>query len=346
MACSVLFSNGVTALAATAPTDSIEDQISPLATIPDKYILDGWIWNLDCNQKLTYDLHDIWKAPDNGDYWLVYQVELQEPITQGETFDVDAYLWFTQANPWQEWRVAFIDSAWTTSIYWNSTNTNHQSHLSRVQKSYTASTHTYNYSYKITDVTATTSIKYIWIMQKVSAYKGQEMQHTFNDFSVTIETNSGKLASIIEYIKNLPTNIKNALKSLFDGITNAITNAVSSILEGIKNLFVPTQEDLTEYKDKWDQLLADRFGAVYQCVSLVQSYWESMRPGMAIGSIPFPMIALEFSGVYWEFGGFDVQIRPPGFDYLFQVLSMIVNAVCSIAFLNVLKNKYERLMDG
>lgn len=340
-------SNGVRAFASTLPTDSIDDQISPLATIPDKYILDGWIWNLECNQKLTSDLLDLWKAPDNGDYWIVYQVELAEPITQGETFDVDAYLWFTQANPWQEWRVAFIDSSWTTHIYWNSTNTNHQSHLTRTQKSYTASTHTYQYSYKVTDVTAPTSIKYIWIMQKVTAYKGKEMNHTFNDFSVTIETNSGKLASIIEYIKNLPTNIKNALKSLFDGITNAITNAVSSILDGIKNLFVPTQADITAYKDKWDQLLQQRFGAIYQCVSLVQSYWQSLNPGQAKRSIEFPMVAIDVgSGVYWEFGGYDVTLVPAGFDYLFQVLRMIVNALCTMAVLNVLKNKYERLMDG
>lgn len=322
------------------------DEVQPFAVeLPDKFTYKYWIRPLDSDQSVA--INEAYKAPDNGDYWITWQVELKEPIAKGDTIDVLGYLSLTQGNPWQEWRVCFIDEAWTTHIYWNSTNTNHQSHLSRVQKSYSSGTRSYWYSYNITDVTAPASIKYIWIMQKVTAYKGQWMDAGFSDFSVNVQSDSGKISSILEYIKNLPTNIKNALQSLFDGITNAISNAVSSILEGIKNLFVPSESDITAYKDKWDQLLQERFGALYQCVTLVQSYWQSLNPTQSKSSIEFPMVTIDVgNGVYWEFGGYDVTLIPSGFEYLFQVLRMIVNAICTMAVFNVLKDKYERLVDG
>lgn len=342
---SVVSSLGVTAYA-VEPIDQSADVIEPFAVIPDDYLLDGWIWNESCTSRMTYDLGDIWASPDNGVYWVVWQIELAEPISKGETFDLDAYLWMTQANPWQEWQFYAIDSAWTTLIHWNSTNSNHATHMSRVQKSYTASTSTFQYSYKVTDISANGTVKYIWILQKVNGIKSKELAHTFNDVSVTVQSSSGKLSNILEYIKNLPTNIKNALKSLFDGITSAIGNAVTALIDGIKSLFVPSESDITDYRDKWDSLLQQRFGAIYQCVSLVQDYWKSLSPGSSQGSITFPQVNLNFSGVPWSFGGFKVQLIPAGFATVVSVLRLIVNAVCTLSFLNAMKNKYERLMDG
>lgn len=282
-----------------------------------------------------------------GTYYLVHRITLSEPIAKGEIFDVSARMHIyvdeiveSTTIVQSEWRFRTYDVNWNSVNNWISTNSTHAKHMTRKEAN------SNEMRYTITDIAADAPITHIQIYQKI-VVSGQYMtiEHDVHTINITPVSEAGAVSSILEYIKNLPTNIKNSLKSLFDGITNAISNAVNSILEGIKTLFVPTESDITAYKDKWDQLLQQRFGALYQCVSLVQSYWQSIRPGAAKGSIEFPIVQLYFGEVPWEFGGWTVQIVPAGFEYPVQVLRLIVNAVSTMAVLNALKKRYERLIE-
>lgn len=329
--------------------DQSDDLVSPLTDM-DK--TDGFYqWYLfdasgNCVSWAGIDSDILtWKVTATGEYKLrVILAPNEDILPSGDTYDFHCVTLMDGQNGLStNWFFRGVTEDYTPDTVWSATS--NSSNMIR--------THEFlggkkiQDTYSITNYTLSKPCEFFWLEIMLNLYKGDNFTCEIVDASFTKQSDSGKISSILEYIKNLPTNIKNALKSLFDGITNAISNAVSSILDGIKNLFVPTQADITAYKDKWDQLLQQRFGALYQCVSLVQSYWQSLNPTQPKSSIEFPMVAIDVgNGVYWEFGGYDVTLIPTGFEYLLQVLRMIVNAICTMAVLNVLKNKYERLMDG
>ena len=159
----------------------------------------------------------------------------------------------------------------------------------------------------------------------------------------------GKIASSIkaffDNVVNAVTNVMNAVTSIGDLIKNAIVNLGNFLLDGIKGLFVPSEEDITEMKDRWTDLLRDRFGALYQTVELIDSYGKSFQ-AQEKNSITMPSIDLSLAGAVFTFGGWEVQVVPDGFDVLFNALKLIISIVCTIWFVNGLKNRFEKLVGG
>lgn len=136
----------------------------------------------------------------------------------------------------------------------------------------------------------------------------------------------GKLTSIWDSIKNLPQNIWNLIEN------------------GLKNLFVPSENDLIVYKDKWDQLLSERLGAVYQVVHILTESWDGIMDADQTNTIEFPEATIDFSGVPFTFGGYTVQIVPQGFETLVEAVKVIVGVVCTIACINGLRKRYEEVV--
>lgn len=175
-------------------------------------------------------------------------------------------------------------------------------------------------------------------------------------YPLTIEisevSSSGLLGGIIEWIKsiwegikNLPGNIANAIKGFFDSIVTALTNLGNFIIDGIKNLFIPSEEDITKMKDQWDNLLADRFGALYQVVELISDYASSFTKQSKY-TITFPSISIPLAGSTFEFGGWEVKVVPNGFSAVFESLKLITSVACTILFVNGMKKRFEKLMGG
>lgn len=328
------------------PIDQSDIPISPLSEMEGlKGVFHTYLYDssgtLKANAGINADEIE-WKVTKTGEYRYLVIVALDDLISAGETYDIYLKTRFDGQNGLStNWYFRGVTQDYQAISTWGSNN--HPDDMTR--------DHTYISGkaiediYKIKNYPISDTVEYFWIDIYVNLYVGDTFYAKVEELSVTQQSTAGKVGSILEYIKNLPANIKSALSSLFDGITNAINNAVSTILDGIKSLFVPTEADITAYRDQWDDLLQRRFGAIYQCVSLVQDYWKSIFPGSASSYITFPEVTLTFSGVPWTFGGFKVQLIPAGFGSIVSVLRLIVNAVCSLAFLNAMKNKYERLMD-
>lgn len=79
----------------------------------------------------------------------------------------------------------------------------------------------------------------------------------------------GTLKSVLEFIINLPGNIANAIGGFFsdlkDGLISALESVKQGILDGLKLLFVPTDDN------KWNDLvdlLHEKFGFVFQIIDL------------------------------------------------------------------------------
>ena len=181
--------------------------------------------------------------------------------------------------------------------------------------------------------------------------------------TLDVVSDKGLLSSIVDTITNifssitnLPVNIANSIKGFFDNVVNAVNKVFTAISElpakiwnlietGLKNLFVPTEEDLQEYYDKWNVLMSERFGALYEVVNIVTDFIDSFKSYNETGTIDFPAVTVDLAGSPFTFGGWTVAIVPDGFGLLFDSLKLAIDMVCTYAFVFGMKKRYEDLVE-
>lgn len=166
-------------------------------------------------------------------------------------------------------------------------------------------------------------------------------------YKLTIEKESkeaGLLAGIIDKLTSGFSALGEKLSSVVNGILELPEKLWNLISDGLKNLFVPSEESMTAYKDKWDELLASRFGAVYQVVNIITDSWGEIMEAEETDTIEFPQATINLSGTPFTFGGYSVKVVPDGFGVLITAIKSIVAIVCTVAFVNGLRKRYEEVM--
>lgn len=148
-------------------------------------------------------------------------------------------------------------------------------------------------------------------------------------------TSDDKVAAEIEKSNNLLENI-----------VNGILNLPQLILDGIKGLFVPDAEAMAAYKEQWEALLSQRFGAIYESVQLIDDFVSSIELKSTQGYISFPEVSVDLVGTTFTFGGWNVQVVPSGFEAVVEILKKIISIVATLAFLNSMRNKFENILGG
>ena len=174
------------------------------------------------------------------------------------------------------------------------------------------------------------------------------------------ETN-GFLETILKYVKEIWNNvisIPSKLADIFDNIKSGFKNLLIGILElpanlwellknGLIELFVPTDAQMSEYSSKWEILLSNRFGALYQSVDLIESVFESFTLSSTTDTLTFPTYSYDFGGgAIFSFGGQSVDVVPDGLEVYFDYLKIIINIVCVLALVNALKTRFVKVLDG
>lgn len=86
------------------------------------------------------------------------------------------------------------------------------------------------------------------------------------------EGSESGIKGIFKKISELPLQIWSLLYDLGDRIGGFFTELKDNLLQGIKDLFVPSEEDITIFKDDMDELLSDHLGVVYEAPDLMVSF--------------------------------------------------------------------------
>ena len=173
---------------------------------------------------------------------------------------------------------------------------------------------------------------------EVIQYLGEIEQSGQYQFSLNVQSEeAGLLEDISGSVQEGFNKVETEIKSLPEKIWEKISN-------GLKSLFVPSEESMTAYKDKWDELLASRFGAVYQVVNIMTDSWDGIMQADQTDTINFPQASINFSGTPFTFGGYDVKIVPDGFGVLVTAIKSIVAIVCTVAFVNGMRKRYDEIM--
>lgn len=142
---------------------------------------------------------------------------------------------------------------------------------------------------------------------------------------------------IVGDIKDIMSSNNGILSQLYD----FVVTIPETLLDGLQALFIPTQEDLEDFRDDADDLLHETFGGLYDAENMLHDNLENI-PSTSKNIITVPDITV--AGV--TLPGAEVQLRPAGFDSLFDALALVVDISATFAFLTMLKRKLEKILEG
>lgn len=159
---------------------------------------------------------------------------------------------------------------------------------------------------------------------------------------IDVETKTeGLLSGILGKLQEVKDNISNVITS----ITELPQKIWSFIENGLKSLFVPDEQYIVEYKDKWDTLLENKLGAVYEVANVTFESWDRVQASDEQDTIEMPEVTIPLpEDNEFSFGGYDVKIVPDGFEFLATAVKMITAVVCTLAFVNGLRKRYDEVM--
>lgn len=165
----------------------------------------------------------------------------------------------------------------------------------------------------------------------------------------------GKVTEIFDRVKQTAEDVAYGFANVVQGITDGFSNVVNGILElpqklwtlisdGLKNLFVPDEEYMTEYSDKWDELLSSRFGAIYESGAIIRDFFTGLDYQQSVYQIELPEVSLDSVGIPFTFGGYKVDIVPSKFGKIAALIKNFTGAICTLLFVNGLRKRYDEVM--
>lgn len=139
-----------------------------------------------------------------------------------------------------------------------------------------------------------------------------------------------------------PTGIK--------GIIATIKNLPQMMLDGLVHIFVPTEEDMQNIKQGYDELLQEKLGLGYQAIELVDTIFSSVIDNLNSSDA----YSFTFPGIQFPMNGDMIVILPETpvsldnkvMGVLRPVAGTAVTLISILAFVNMLKNFIENFLSG
>lgn len=118
------------------------------------------------------------------------------------------------------------------------------------------------------------------------------------------------------------------------------------IAEAIGSMYQPDQDKLDSAADQAQDLAEDRLGAVAQAGSIIDGLAGAFTNQSATQFLTVPVLTVPLAGVDWTIGGWNVQVVPDAFKPVVETLKIVIDIVCTLSFLNALRNRFEKLLAG
>jgi hypothetical protein len=147
------------------------------------------------------------------------------------------------------------------------------------------------------------------------------------------EETKGLLNSIIAFLQSIINGIGNIATAIVE-LPGKIANL---IIEGIKSLFIPSEEDLNGLKDKYQALLSERLGFIWQAGEWIISFGSDLLSALSGGSeaeFVFPGVGFDMNGEHYQLiaeqtvdfdsNGIVTVIRP----FVGTIVALVVVAAC------------------
>lgn len=157
-----------------------------------------------------------------------------------------------------------------------------------------------------------------------------------------LDDNTGALNGILEAILSIPDKIK----GFFVDLGN-------TILDGIKNLFIPDEEYLANKKVELETFCIEHFGAVYQSIDVFIDFLNSLvsispsEPKITFPAIDVPVMGTTYhltDAVDYSFAW--VNDSSHFLYYFYNFYRGFVTVILFLGFVNYCRNKYAEVFGG
>lgn len=191
-----------------------------------------------------------------------------------------------------------------------------------------------------TDTTITASTSFTTLAGS-AAGEGETPDYTgqLNEIQISVDNVGTKLDGVQETL----TETKEEITSLPEKIATSIT-------EGVKGLFIPSQEDLTAIKDEYEDMLSEKLGFIWQAYDLLTGFISDLQTNLESGEayeFTFPGIKLPMQGEEFVLvAETPVSLENELMDVLRPVLGTIVSVICVSAFVNMAHDYVLAIISG
>lgn len=175
------------------------------------------------------------------------------------------------------------------------------------------------------------------------------------------EENNTNIGGIFETVKkiftgitNLPTNIANSVKGFFDNIVNAVNkiqtwlvNLLDGIIQGLKSLFIPSDDYFKNYFDSLYDFFSEKLGILIMPIDILVSLFENiMNLDNGDGYIHVPNF--EFMGVNLipkTDYNLKVDVEKVLGNY-YDMYYLLTDVIIYFMLFNMAKKKFETIVGG
>ena len=179
-------------------------------------------------------------------------------------------------------------------------------------------------------------------------YSGQlgDIQDSIGD----VQQGIGDVKDSVDNVGTKLDGVQGTLTETKEEIIGLPQKIATSITEGVKGLFIPSQEDLTEIKDKYETMLAEKLGFVWQAFDLLTTFVGDLQTNLDSGEayeFTFPGVKLPMQGEEFVLvAETPVSLENDLMDVLRPVLGTIVSAIAVIAFVNMAHDYVLAIVSG
>lgn len=129
---------------------------------------------------------------------------------------------------------------------------------------------------------------------------------------------------------------------ILSGIKQGIDNIVTGIINGLKALFIPSDDFMDDFKSDMEDLAEDHLGGLYEAESILVDMFEQLPEVASKNEIYIEPVNLPLAGETLTLGDWHVPLKVAGIPSLFyDGLAFIIDFLCLMAFLRMCRNKLE-----
>lgn len=163
--------------------------------------------------------------------------------------------------------------------------------------------------------------------------------------SGTLDT-SGSVTTTTQINVNVDVDLDET-NGLLGSIYQGISNFVSGILTGIQNFFIPSHDDITNFKNSLESSLTQHFGPLFTSRQLITSAFQNLDDLTVSNSFVVPQIdvpvRVSSNGTVLDtqsFFGNTVELRPQyaKLHVLYDSLEILINMIMTLWTVNTLRN--------
>lgn len=179
-------------------------------------------------------------------------------------------------------------------------------------------------------------------------YSGQlgDIEQGLDDVQESVDKVGTKLDGVQEAVGA----VKDAVSGVKEEVASLPNKIATAILDGIKKLFVPSQEDLSQIKTDYEDMLSAKLGFVWQAFDLLTTFVGELQNSLESGNpyeFVFPGVSVPINGEELVFvAETPVSLENALMDVLRPVLGSVVSIVCVVAFVNMAHDYVLAIVSG